>query len=71
MSNYQHSSGNEQSGNPDAWDCGIVPRRAHSTPDPDLPPNEPKPNPIPDDVPPPTHAPVEEPRLPEPPIRAN
>lgn len=46
-------------------------RRAHSTPDPDaVPPPEPKPNPVPDDVPLPTHAPVEEPTLPEPPIKA-
>jgi hypothetical protein len=43
--------------------------RAHSTPDPDaVPPRDPTPNP--DDVPPPTNAPVEEPTLPEPPIRA-
>lgn len=41
--------------------------RAHSTPDPDLPP---KPNPVPDDVPPPVNAPVEEPKFPEPPIKA-
>lgn len=42
---------------------------AHSTPDPDeLPP---KPSPvIPDDVPPPVNAPVQEPRQPEPPIKA-
>lgn len=41
--------------------------RAHSTPDPDLP--DPTPSPMPDDVPPPTHAPVEEPTLPTPPIK--
>ena len=46
-------------------------RRAHSTPDPDLPPSDPKRNPDPDDVPPPARAPVEEPRLPEPPIKAS
>lgn len=40
--------------------------RAHSTPDPD----EPQPGPIPDDVPPPVNAPVEEPRMPPPPIKA-
>lgn len=40
--------------------------RAHSTPDPDAP--EPKP-PVPDDVPAPVNAPVEEPRFPEPPIK--
>jgi hypothetical protein len=45
-------------------------QRAHSTPDPEIPPSEPKPNPTPDDVPTPTHAPVEEPSQPEPPIRA-
>ncbi len=43
--------------------------RAHSTPDPDAPP-DPKPAPVPDDVPPPINAPVEEPRFPEPPIKA-
>jgi len=46
---------------------------AHSTPDPDSPldpaPTHPTP-PVPDDVPDPVNAPVEEPRLPEPPIRA-
>ena len=46
--------------------CGAM--RAHSTPDPDLP--DPKPTPLPDDVPPPTNAPVEEPRVPPPPIKA-
>ncbi len=39
--------------------------RAHSTPDPD----DPKPGPLPDDVPPPVNAPVEEPRMPAPPIK--
>ena len=43
--------------------------RAHSTPDPDAPP-DPKPTPVPDDVPAPINAPVEEPRFPEPPIKA-
>lgn len=44
---------------------------AHSTPDPDaIPTREPTPPPpMPDDVPPPANAPVEEPTLPEPPIR--
>jgi hypothetical protein len=47
------------------------PLRAHSTPDPDAPPGpEPKPTPVPDDVPSPVNAPVEEPRFPEPPIKA-
>lgn len=41
--------------------------RAHSTPDPDAPP---VPAPVPDDVPSPVNAPVEEPRFPEPPIKA-
>ena len=48
--------------------------RAHSTPDPDSPndPAAPHPTPpVPDDVPDPVNAPVEEPRLPEPPIRAS
>jgi hypothetical protein len=44
-------------------------RRAHSTPDPDAGP--PAPNPNPDDVPPPAHAPVQEPpSSTEPPIKA-
>ncbi len=44
---------------------------AHSTPDPDAPVvPEPKPTPVPDDVPAPINAPVEEPRFPEPPIKA-
>ena len=42
--------------------------RAHSTPDPDEAPT--KPVPVPDDVPSPANAPVEEPRYPEPPIKA-
>ena len=42
--------------------------RAHQTPDPDLPDS--KPIPLPDDVPPPVYAPVEEPRVPPPPIKA-
>lgn len=44
-------------------------QQAHSTPDPDIPP-EPNPPPVPDDVPAPTNAPVEEPKFPEPPIKA-
>jgi hypothetical protein len=54
--------------NEDAWDRGISIQRAHSTPDPDDEP--PGPNPNPDDVPPPAHAPVQEPTLPQPPIKA-
>ncbi|HEY0062504.1 MAG TPA: hypothetical protein VGC21_10305 [Telluria sp.] len=41
---------------------------AHSTPDPDDAP--PTPSPVPDDVPSPVNAPIEEPRFPEPPIKA-
>jgi len=57
---------NDEQGRADAL------RRAHSTPDPETPPSQPHPppTPVPDDVPDPAHAPVEEPRLPEPPIRA-
>jgi hypothetical protein len=40
---------------------------AHSTPDPE---QAPPTIPVPDDVPDPAHAPVEEPVIPEPPIRA-
>lgn len=50
-------------------DRGIRSVRAHSTPDPDLPP--PGPNPNPDDVPNPANAPVQEPKFPEPPIKAD
>jgi protein TonB len=46
----------------------VRPWRAHSTPDPDVP--DPTPAPVPDDVPSPAHAPVEEPRAPQPPIKA-
>ena len=42
---------------------------AHSTPEPDTIPTPPT-VPVPDDVPDPAHAPVEEPTLPVPPIRA-
>lgn len=43
---------------------------AHSTPEPEPSPTPPT-IPVPDDEPDPAHAPVEEPRLPEPPIRAD
>lgn len=43
--------------------------RAHSTPDPDPSPTPPT-IPVPDDMPDPVHAPVEEPVMPEAPIRA-
>lgn len=45
-------------------------RHAHSTPDPETPPPKPPVPPAPDEAPDPAHAPVEEPRQPEPPIRA-
>jgi hypothetical protein len=50
----------------------VRPWRAHSTPDPDVPDPSPVPVPVPvpDDVPSPAHAPVEEPRAPQPPIKA-
>jgi hypothetical protein len=43
-------------------------RQAHTTPDPDVPPSQPRPDP--DDVPAPARAPVEEPTLPQPPVKA-
>ncbi|WP_313706593.1 hypothetical protein [Massilia sp.] len=46
-----------------------APLHAHSTPDPEQTPTPPT-IPVPDDVPDPAHAPVEEPVIPEPPIRA-
>ena len=59
----------EQDGRTD----GAAVRRAHSTPDPttsdpDLPPPQPRPDP--DDVPAPARAPVKEPDVPEPPVKA-
>jgi hypothetical protein len=54
----------EQEPNPDL--------RAHSTPDPTDPEQPPpRPGPDPDDVPAPMRAPVEEPRAPQPPIKAS
>jgi hypothetical protein len=56
-----------------SFDPGTAPpMHAHSTPDPETPPSNPTPTPppTPDDEPLPSHAPVEEPRMPEPPIRA-
>jgi len=52
---------------------GSSPVHAHSTPDPDVPDQQPTPGqrpPVPDDVPDSVNAPVEEPRFPEAPIRA-
>lgn len=52
-------------------DGAIAALHAHTTPDPtdpELPP--PQPSPDPDDVPAPARAPVEEPRAPQPPIKA-
>ncbi|MBC7454251.1 MAG: hypothetical protein H7335_11195 [Massilia sp.] len=59
----------QSSGDLQAWDHGVSRKLAHSTPDPDAEPTPP--NSIPDDIPPPAHAPVQEPTLPEPPIKAN
>ncbi|MDB5933693.1 MAG: hypothetical protein JWQ01_1037 [Massilia sp.] len=58
--------------NEQGWDRGISSISAHSTPDPDADPDPdpPGPNPNPDDVPPPAHAPVQEPTMPAPPIKA-
>ncbi|WP_168710131.1 hypothetical protein [Massilia sp. Mn16-1_5] len=53
----------------DPQDGGRGALRAHSTPDPEPAPTPPT-IPVPDDVPDPAHAPVEEPVIPEPPIRA-
>lgn len=58
-----HRSGTEAPG-----DLGRAALRAHSTPEPDV-PRDPQPTPQPDDVPAPANAPVQEPTLPEPPIR--
>ncbi|GAB3471873.1 hypothetical protein GCM10027321_44250 [Massilia terrae] len=45
-------------------------RRGHQTPDPENPPPTQSPPKAPDEYPAPTNAPVQEPRMPEPPIRA-
>lgn len=45
-------------------------RRSHQTPDPETPPPTQSPPSQPDEYPAPTNAPVQEPKLPEPPIRA-
>jgi hypothetical protein len=45
------------------------PQRGHSTPDPETPPSQPPPS-VPDSEPAPEYAPVKEPTLPEPPIKA-
>lgn len=52
--------------------AGDEPRRGHQTPDPETPsPTRiPEPEPDPDEYPAPTHAPVQEPRMPQPPIKA-
>lgn len=48
---------------------GTEPQRGHSTPDPETPPSQPPPS-VPDSEPAPEYAPVKEPTLPEPPIKA-
>ena len=48
------------------------PLHAHTTPDPTDPEQPPpQPSPDPDDVPAPARAPIEEPRAPQPPIKAD
>ena len=44
--------------------------RAHSTPDPDVPPPQPEKDPPPDNMPVPDQAPIEEPEPKAPPIKA-
>ena len=44
--------------------------RVHSTPDPSNPDVPPQPSPDPDDVPAPSRAPVQEPDMPTPPVKA-
>ncbi|ALK96636.1 hypothetical protein AB595_18725 [Massilia sp. WF1] len=57
----------------DMFDRDLTPDlRAHTTPDPTDPSQPPpRPGPDPDDVPAPARAPVEEPRAPQPPIKAD
>jgi hypothetical protein len=58
----------------DEWtapEAALPALRAHTTPDPTDPEQPPpQPSPDPDDVPAPARAPVEEPRAPQPPIKA-
>lgn len=61
-------SSHQAGGDVPAWAGRMGGKFAHSTPDPDADPSPPRP--LPDDVPPPAHAPVQEPTLPEPPIKA-
>jgi len=49
--------------------AALVPVRGHQTPDPETPPPDRTPPQQPDEYPAPTHAPVQEPKLPEPPVR--
>ena len=49
---------------------GIRLRRSHSTPDPDDSPSG-TPGPVPDEMPLPDHAPVQEPDAPAPPVKNN
>jgi hypothetical protein len=50
--------------------AGDSPARGHSTPDPESPQPDRTPTPAPDEYPAPSHAPVQEPSRPEPPIKA-
>jgi hypothetical protein len=45
--------------------------RAHSTPEPDIPPPEPEKDPPPDNTPLPETPPIEEPEPPQPPMKAD
>jgi hypothetical protein len=44
-------------------------QRAHTTPEPDMPPPKPEKDPPPDNMPMPDQAPIEEPHPPQPPIK--
>ncbi|GJI98355.1 hypothetical protein RugamoR57_50730 [Duganella caerulea] len=43
--------------------------RAHTTPEPDMPPPQPEKDPPPDNMPLPDHAPIEEPQPKQPPVK--
>ena len=52
-----------------AIDPHAVLQRAHSTPDPEVPPPQPEKDPPPDNMPVPDHAPIEEPTPKAPPLK--
>lgn len=52
-----------------AYGLSGLTRRAHTTPEPDMPPPQPEKEPPPDEMPMPDHAPIEEPTPPRAPVK--